>query len=175
MRIPFLPLMPGEAGRGAFAKMGQIVSREVAHVPEAPLEGNGLHRRFARTGSDKCMADGVESSNLDELAGAAIGDLLKSRLQRALAHPRNLAKSFDSQVVAEVGFNVVANRPHAAPVIARGEPGGSGSAVGGQRGAECCEQRVLCVAVEGIVVKHQVRIGRLSKGGQGSSAHPVHR
>jgi hypothetical protein len=50
-----------------------------------------------------------------------------------------------------------------------------GSVVGGQGAAKCCEQRILQIAVGCIVVEHEVRIGRLRKGCQGSRSHPGHR
>jgi hypothetical protein len=73
-----------------------------------------------------------------------------------------------------MGFNVVANRPHAAQVIARGELGCSGSAVGGQGAAKL---RATYPPDRSRVHRGRTRgrIGRLSKGCQGSRSHPGHR
>jgi hypothetical protein len=73
-----------------------------------------------------------------------------------------------------MGFNVVANRPHAALVIARGELGCSGSAVGGPGAA-----KLRATYPPDRSREHRGRtrggIGRLSKGCQGSRSHPGHR
>ena len=126
---------PRDTGRWALAEMRAVVVRETAHVPKAALQRDRLHGHVLETRVRQGVTSGVEAAHPDELPRATLGHFAKCRFQRPLANSGNLTKPFDSQILAQVGFNVLANRSDASPVIARGPSRGLGRAVGGERGA----------------------------------------